>query len=136
MISKKSKYALKALGYLAGRHRSGPVVVSAIANDRNIPLKFLESILLTLKNHHILISKKGQGGGYLLARPPAKITIAEVLRAIDGPIAPLPCVSLNFYEKCEDCNERSCSVRKIMAATRDATLKVLEKKTVQDLVIR
>jgi len=136
MISKKSKYALKALGYLAERHKSGPVVIAAIAEDRQIPLKFLENILLSLKHHNILHSKKGKGGGYVLARAPEKISIAEVLRAIDGPIAPLPCVSINFYEKCDDCNERSCSVRRIMAATRDATLKVLEKSTVRDLVNR
>ena len=134
MISKKSKYALKAVGYLAAKHQSGPVLIAQSSEQRSIPLKFLESILLSLKNQGILRSKKGKGGGYFLSRPPGKITVAEVLRAIEGPIAPLPCVSINFYEKCEDCHERTCGVRRIMAVTRDATLKVLEKSTLIDLI--
>lgn len=136
MISKKSKYALKALGYLAARHGRGPVVIAEISADRKIPQKFLESILLLLRKSNILHSRKGKGGGYILARLPGKITVAEVLRAVEGPIAPLPCVSLNFYEKCADCQERTCGVRRIMANTRDATLKVLEKSTLLDLVDR
>ncbi|MFM9076526.1 MAG: RrF2 family transcriptional regulator, partial [Bacteroidota bacterium] len=90
-------------------------------------------ILLLLKKSNILHSRKGKGGGYILARAPKKITIAEVLRVIDGPIAPLSCVSINFYQRCPDCHEKTCQVKKIMAATRDATLGVLEKRTVQDL---
>jgi Rrf2 family protein len=133
MLSKKTQYALKALGYLASAYGEGPVLISEIANKRNIPVKFLETILLELKKHKILDSKKGKGGGYFLLQPPKKITLATVIRLIGGPIALIPCVSLNFYEKCEDCNEATCGVNKVMAQTRDATLKILEKKTLVDL---
>lgn len=134
MLSKKTQYGLKALGYLAAQHGRGPVLIADIAKQKNIPLKFLEAILLQLKQKGILSSKKGKGGGYYLAAPPKKISIAAAIRLIEGPIAMLPCVSLNFYERCKDCNEATCGLNKIMAATRDATLKVLEKKTIADLI--
>ncbi|MDB5202633.1 MAG: Rrf2 family transcriptional regulator [Ferruginibacter sp.] len=134
MISKKTQYALKALGYLAGQYGKGPVLIADIADNKHIPIKFLESILLQLKQHHILESKKGKGGGYYLAEAPKKTTLAKVIRIVGGPIAMLPCVSLNFYEKCEDCNELNCGLNRIMAQARDATLKVLEKKTLHDLM--
>jgi Rrf2 family protein len=134
MLSKKTQYGLKALGYLAGHYGKGPVLIADIANRKNIPIKFLESILLLLKQNHILDSKKGKGGGYFLPLPPKSINLAKAIRIIDGPIAMLPCVSLNFYEKCKDCDELCCGLNRVMALTRDATLKVLEKKTLQDLV--
>ncbi|MFZ1529876.1 MAG: Rrf2 family transcriptional regulator [Ferruginibacter sp.] len=134
MLSKKAQYGLKALGYLAARYNEGPVLIADIATHKNIPLKFLEAILLELKQHDILESKKGKGGGYFLMMPPNKTTIAKVLRIMEGPIALLPCVSLNFYERCQDCDEKNCGLNKVMALTRDATLKVLEKKTLVDLV--
>lgn len=134
MLSKKTQYALKALGYLAGRYGDGPVLIAEIARKKKIPVKFLESILLQLKQKNILGSKKGKGGGYFLAAPPKKTALATVIRSIDGPIALLPCVSLNFYQRCKDCNETSCGLNKVMALTRDATLKVLEKKTLYDLI--
>ncbi len=134
MLSKKTQYGLKALGYLAEKYGSGPVLIADIAEQKCIPIKFLESILLQLKQHDILESKKGKGGGYYLMQPPKKTSIAQVIRIIGGPIALLPCVSLNFYEKCGDCNEENCGLRKTMAVVRDATLKVLEKKTLCDLV--
>lgn len=134
MLSKKTQYGLKALGYLAARHGKGPVLISEIAKEKKIPIKFLESILLMLKNGKLLESKKGKGGGYFLVLPPNKISIAAALRLIEGPIAMLPCVSLNFYRKCDDCDEKSCALRKVMALTRDATLKILEKKNLQDLI--
>jgi Rrf2 family protein len=134
MLSKKTQYGLKALGYLAAQHGRGPVLIADIAKQKNIPLKFLEAILLQLKQKGILSSKKGKGGGYYLAAPPKKISIAAAIRLIEGPIALLPCVSLNFYERCKDCNEATCGLNKIMAATRDATLKVLEKKNIADLI--
>ncbi|HPH85141.1 MAG TPA: Rrf2 family transcriptional regulator [Ferruginibacter sp.] len=133
MLSKKTQYGLKALGYLASRYGKGPVLIAEIAEQKKIPIKFLENILLQLKVKKILGSKKGKGGGYFLEIDPKKIPIAAALRIIEGPIAMLPCVSLNFYEKCEDCNEKTCGLNKVMAATRDATLKVLEKKTLADL---
>jgi Rrf2 family protein len=134
MISKKTQYGLKALGYLAAHYGKGPVLIADIAEKKKIPIKFLESILLLLKQHDVLESKKGKGGGYFLAHAPKKTTLAAVIRIMGGPIALMPCVSLNFYEKCADCDEEHCGLRKVMAITRDATLKILEKKTLQDLI--
>jgi Rrf2 family protein len=134
MLSKKAQYGLKALGYLAAQYNTSPVLIADIAKDKNIPIKFLESILLDLKKKGILDSKKGKGGGYFLSQNPKKTTIANAIRNIEGPIALLHCVSLNFYEKCKDCNEVTCGLNKIMAQSRDATLKVLEKKTLFDLI--
>jgi Rrf2 family protein len=134
MLSKKTQYGLKALGYLASKYGQGPVLISEIAKKKKIPIKFLESILLQLKNKGVLDSKKGKGGGYFLANAPKKTTLAFAIRIVDGPIAMIPCVSLNFYEKCKDCNEATCGLNKAMAFTRDATLKILEKKTLYDLI--
>ena len=134
MLSKKTQYGLKALGYLAANYGEGPVLISEIAERKKIPIKFLENILLQLKTQGILESKKGKGGGYLLADHPKKTTLAAAIRIIEGPIALLPCVSLNFYQKCEDCDEKIFGLNKVMAATRDATLKVLEKRTLSDLM--
>ncbi|RYD74240.1 MAG: Rrf2 family transcriptional regulator [Sphingobacteriales bacterium] len=134
MISKKTKYALKALGYLAELYGKGPVLIAEISQKKNIPIKFLETILLQLKQKNILDSKKGKGGGYFLASAPKKISLAAVYRIIEGPIAMLPCVSLNFYEKCKDCNELHCGLNRVMLMARDANLKVLEKKTIYDLI--
>lgn len=134
MLSKKTQYGLKALGYLAANYGEGPVLISEIAEKKKIPIKFLENILLQLKTQGVLQSKKGKGGGYFLADNPKKTTLAKAIRIIEGPIALLPCVSLNFYEKCENCDEKTCGLNKVMAATRDATLKVLEKRTLSDLI--
>ena len=134
MLSKKTQYGLKALGYLAANYGEGPMLISEIATKKKIPVKFLENILLLLKTHGILQSKKGKGGGYFLVGNPKKTTLAAAIRIIDGPIAMLPCVSLNFYEKCKDCDEKNCGLNKVMAATRDATLKILEKRTLFDLI--
>lgn len=134
MLSKKTQYGLKALGYLAGKYNDGPVLIAEISKAKKIPIKFLEAILLSLKKNGILDSKKGRGGGYVLAKAPKQTTIADAIRIIDGPIAMLPCVSLHFYERCKDCNEKVCGLNKIMIQTRDATLKVLEKKTLQHLI--
>lgn len=134
MLSKKTQYALKALGYLAAKAGAGPILIAEIARKKKIPLKFLETILLELKQKGILESKKGKGGGYYLLMPPQKISLAAVLRLVGGPIALLPCVSLNFYEKCKDCNEAVCGLNRVMAATRDSTLKILEKKNLTDLI--
>lgn len=103
MISKKAKYALKALKVLTQYEGQGPVLISRIAEEENIPKKFLEAILLELRNHGILFSRKGKGGGYKLRVSPDKISFAQVIRIIDGPIAPTSCVSLHFYVKCDDC---------------------------------
>ncbi|MGV8946568.1 MAG: RrF2 family transcriptional regulator [Lutibacter sp.] len=133
MLSKKTKYGLKALSYLAKQEPNVPVLISNIAESENISKKFLESILLTLKNSGILSSKKGKGGGYYLIKHPAEIKISTVIRMLEGPIAMLPCVSLNYYEKCDDCiSEERCSLNILMAEVRDSTLKILENKTLED----
>ncbi|MEL4306485.1 RrF2 family transcriptional regulator [Joostella sp. CR20] len=134
MLSKKTKYGLKALTYMAKKESKSPVLISEIAEQENISKKFLEIILLQLKNSGFLGSKKGKGGGYYLIREPEKITVASLIRVLEGPIAMLPCVSLNFYEKCDDCkNEEECSLSRLMIEVRDSTLKVLENKTLADL---
>jgi Rrf2 family protein len=109
-------------------------LISEIAERKHIPLKFLENILLELKKEGILDSKKGKGGGYFLKLAPSKIPLARIIRKIDGPIAMLPCVSLYFYERCADCDEHNCGLHDVMILVRDANLKILEKKTVADLV--
>jgi len=134
MLSKKTQYAFKALTYMAEQKNVGPFLIAEIAEKKKIPLKFLESILLELKKAGILNSKKGKGGGYYFNAEPYSISLAAVMRLIEGPIALLPCVSLNFYEKCGDCNEKKCGLNKIMAKVRDKTLGILENQTIADLV--
>ncbi|WP_224489094.1 RrF2 family transcriptional regulator [Robertkochia flava] len=134
MLSKKTKYGLKALTNIARKNSETPVLIADIAEEENISRKFLEIILLQLKNSGFLGSKKGKGGGYYLLKAPENITIAELIRDLEGPIALLPCVSLNFYEKCDDCtDEESCSLSRLMIEVRDSTLKVLEEQTLADL---
>ena len=133
MLSKKSQYAFKALTYLTRFPDRGPILISEISRKEKIPLKFLEIILLELKKAGILGSKKGKGGGYFLVLEPDTVPLSKVMRLIDGPIALLPCVSLNFYEKCKNCDERVCGLNKVMIEVRDATLAVLEKRTLADL---
>jgi len=129
----KTKYGLKALSYLARQEFSVPVLISEISESENISKKFLESILLTLKKNGVLASKKGKGGGYYLLKRPNQIKISTVIRVLEGPIAMLPCVSLNYYEKCDDCdNEEKCSLNRLMVEVRDNTLKILENKTLED----
>lgn len=133
MLSKKSQYAFKALMYLAQNNDKGPVLIAEIAKKKKIPLKFLENILLELKKAGVLESKKGKGGGYYFAVPPSQVPMAKIMRLLDGPIALLPCVSLNFYERCKNCDEKSCGLHDMMVNVRDVTLKVLEKRSVADI---
>lgn len=135
MLSKKTKYGLKALTYLASREHREPTQIAEIAEQENISQKFLESILLTLRRNGLLGSKKGKGGGYYLIKEPTEITMATVMRILEGPIAMVPCVSLNFYEKCDDCpTQDSCSVNKLMLQVRDANLQVYRNTTLADLI--
>ncbi len=133
MLSMKTQYAFKALMYLAQKDSDEPVLISEISEKKNIPLKFLENILLELKKAGILESKKGKGGGYFFNQPPTDVRLAKVMRLIEGPIALLPCVSLNFYQKCKNCDEKSCGLSSVMKEVRDATLAILETKTVYDI---
>ena len=133
MLSKKTKYGLKALSYLAKQEHHVPILIADISESENISKKFLESILLILKKNGILSSKKGKGGGYYLLKKPSEIKVATIIRLLEGPIAMLPCVSINYYEKCDDCkSEAECSLSILMAEVRDSTLKILENKTLAD----
>ena len=135
MLSRKTKYGIKALAFLAKSDTKRPIQISVIAEAENISQKFLESILLTLRKARILSSKKGKGGGYYLLKKPEHIKMADVYRALEGPIAMVPCVSLNFYEKCDDCpDENICSVHNLMLKVRDNTLAIFEKHTLADLI--
>ena len=133
MLSKKTQYALQALSYMVEKHTDDPILIAEIARQKNIPIKFLENILLSLRKAGFLESKKGKHGGYFFAQAPEKIKLSSIFRIIEGPIALLPCVSLNFYEKCADCNEKKCGINKVIAAVRDNTLIILDNKTVADL---
>ena len=111
-----------------------PMLISEIATAERISQKFLESILLTLRKNGFLASKKGKGGGYYLIKPPEEIRVSSIIRILEGPIAMLPCVSLNYYEKCDDCtDEETCSLNRLMAEVRDSTLAILENKTLATL---
>lgn len=134
MLSKKSQYAFKALSYLVEKREAGPVLIAEISKTKNIPLKFLENILLELKKADILDSKKGKGGGYFFKQKPENISFAQIIRLMNGPIAMLSCVSLNFYKKCENCSEDHCGLHDTMAEVRDASLRILENKNLLDLL--
>lgn len=137
MLSKKTKYALKALIYLAKTSEKEPVLIMEIAEKEHIPRKFLEGILLELRNHGYLGSKKGKGGGYYMKEDPATILVVDIIRIMNGPIAYLPCVSLNFYEKCEECvDEKICGIRNIFIELRDKTLQILSENSLADLIKR
>lgn len=135
MLSKKTKYGIKALTFIARQEKGTMVQVATISENENISHKFLESILLTLRKSGILGAKKGKGGGYYLLKPSTEIKMTDVIRTLEGPIAMVPCVSLNYYEKCDDCpDEEACSVHKLMIQVRDNTLQVLRNNTLADLV--
>lgn len=135
MISKKTKYGIKALTYLAKQEHKAPVQISTISKSENISHKFLESILLTLRKSGFLGSKKGKGGGYYLLKAPKDIKMDSVMRSLEGPIAMVSCVSLNFYEKCDDCpDEKACAVYNLMIAVRDSSLHIFNNKSLADLI--
>ena len=135
MLSKKTKYGIKALTFLAKRENKEPVQIEVISKSENISQKFLETILLTLRKNGFLGSKKGKGGGYYLLKNPKDINMATIMRILEGPIALVPCVSLNFYEKCDDCpDENACSVHRLMMEVRDSSLNIFNNRTLADLI--
>jgi Rrf2 family protein len=136
MISQKAKYALRALIALARADTpDATLVIADIAAGQRIPRKFLEQILLDLKRHGIVESRRGKAGGYLLLRKPSEITFGEVLRIVDGPIAPLPCLSRIAYRRCADCSsEERCEIRRVFARVAEATRDVLDDTTIADCV--
>ena len=135
MLSQKAKYALRALLMLARQPQGEMVLVGDIAEEQNVPKKFLELILLELRKHGLLFSQRGRGGGYTLARPAEGITFGQVIRIVDGPIAPLPCASVTGYRRCADCqDERTCEIRKVMRSVRDAMAEILDRTSLADAV--
>ena len=133
MISQKAKYALRALAALARAKDRRPMLIAEIAEQQKIPKKFLEQILLDLKHRGLVMSRRGKEGGYLLLKPAHEITFGEVLRMIDGPIAPLPCLSQTAYRKCDDClSEAECEIRHVFARVADASRQVLFSATIAD----
>ncbi len=137
MLSQKAKYALRALLMLAERPAGEPLLIADIAERQNLPRKFLELILLDLKHHGILHSRRGKNGGYLLARDPAAVTFGEVVRIVDGPLASVLCASQTAYRRCDDCrDETTCAIRKVFRRVRDATAAILDHHTLADALGR
>lgn len=135
MLSKKTKYAINALVYLAKNKDEGPILISTIAEHENIPKKFLETILLDLKNAGYLNSKKGKGGGYYFIKDPSEVNLAEIVRYFDGAIGLLPCVTHKYYEKCDEClDEKTCGIRHAFLAIRNATVEMLKEKTIEKMI--
>ncbi len=135
MLSKKTKYAIRALIALGEQFGGDSMNILSISQQEKIPKKFLEQILLEMRNAGFLYSKKGAGGGYSLLKDPNQINLVQVMRLTGGPIAQLPCVSLNFYQRCEECKEEeTCGIRNTFMSVRDATLKILSETTIADLI--
>ena len=135
MLSQKAKYALRALLALADQGDDEPMLISDIAERHNLPKKFLEQILLDLKHHGLVQSRRGRSGGYALLRPAAEISFGQVVRIIDGPLAPLPCLSRMAYRRCPDCaGEESCAIRRVFARTHQLTTGILDRTTLADAI--
>ena len=135
MLTKKSKYGIKALIFLGKNYGAQPVQIMRIATEEQIPKKFLEQILLELRNAGLLYSVKGAKGGYSLNKDPKDIRLTQVIRLLDGPIALLPCVSLNFYQKCDECkSEEVCAIRDTFVEVRDAMLQILNYTSIADII--
>lgn len=133
MLTKKGKYGLKALVDLASLDPGETAFITEIATRNNIPKKFLDTILLELRNAGILRSKKGPGGGYSLSKPASEIRIGQVIRTLDGPLAPIRCASRTAYEVCDDCNDpETCEVRHSMTLVRDAIADILDTMSLED----
>ncbi len=134
MLTKKAKYGLKAMVYLAGIEPGRTALVNDIATANQIPKKFLDAILAELRNAGFVYSKKGKGGGYTLARIPEEIGVGNIIRVLDGPLAPIQCASKTVYRRCDDCDdEQKCAVRLVMAEARDAIANVLDNKTLAQM---
>ena len=137
MLSKKAKYALKALEYMAENKGNTPLKISQIAEEQNIPQKFLEAILLELRKDGLLRSRLGKTGGYLLNKAPEEIRLGHVIRLLDGPIALVPCVSYKYYAPCEECpDEATCGWRDVFGDVREATNQILDTMSLADVIKR
>lgn len=134
MLTNKAKYGLKAMVHLAGRAPGEMSAVADIASANAIPKKFLDAILVDLRNAGFVSSRKGKGGGYTLAKPAHRIAVGDVVRALDGPLAPIPCASRTHYRRCDDCqDEGGCAVRLMMIKTRDALAAILDRHSLADM---
>jgi Rrf2 family protein len=139
MLTRKGKYGLKAMIALAKDHAhgGGPMLIGDLAEREAIPKKFLENILLSLKHRGLVHSRKGPGGGYQLGRPPDEISVGDIIRTLDGPLALVSCVSQTAYSPCEECvTEKDCAVRRIFQQVRDQTAKILDGTTLKAAATR
>jgi Rrf2 family protein len=137
MLSKKTQYSIVALVSLAKEYQNGPVLISSIAENERIPKKFLEVILLELKNFGIVSSKKGKGGGYYLIKNPAEINLADIIRYFEGAIALLPCVAYKYYESCVFCkDEETCGIRSVIKEVREESVRILKSTSLADILSR
>lgn len=137
MLSKKAKYALQACLSLAGEAPGRPILIADLAERDGIPKKFLEIILLDLRNAGLLASRKGRGGGYYLAKPPRQVMVGQIVRLMDGPLAPVPCVSQTAYQACADCHdEQYCGIRMVMKDVRDAIAGIYDTTSLTDVLER
>jgi Rrf2 family protein len=134
MLTNKAKYGLKAMVHLAGRTPGEMSAVADIAAANAIPKKFLDTILLDLRHAGFVSSRKGKGGGYTLAQPAHAIAVGDVVRALDGPLAPIPCASRAHYRRCDDCqDEDGCAVRLMMIKAREALAAILDRHSLADM---
>ncbi len=134
MLSMKAKYAIRALSVLA-RKDNAMMQIKSIAKEADVPHKFLETIMQDLKSKNIVNSKRGVFGGYFLSKPAGEIKVGDIVRYIDGPLAPIRCASVTAYEKCDDCvDEKTCSIKKVMVKVRNAISDVLDNCYLSDMV--
>jgi Rrf2 family protein len=133
MLTNKGKYGLKAMLHLAGLGDDEIAQVAQIAEANHIPKKFLDQIFGDLRRAGLVHSKKGKAGGYALAKPANEISVGQIIRVLDGPIAPFLCASANFYRPCDDCDEHVCAVRRLMIEARNALSSVLDTQTLADM---
>jgi Rrf2 family protein len=135
MLSKKTKYAIKALALLGKNPAGPPMHITDIARQENIPEKYLGTILGELRNAGLIFSRKGAGGGYALSKRPEDISLVQVIRLTDGPISMVSCASLNYYHRCEECHdEATCGIKTTFVEIRDASLKILYDTSIADLI--
>lgn len=134
MLTMKGKYGLKAMVHLAGCEPGRPELVTAIATENGISKKFLDAILSELRVAGLVKSKKGKGGGYVLAKPASDISVGEIIRILDGPLAPIDCASKGYYRRCLDCtDEQQCTVRRMMLEVREAIARVLDHRSLAEM---
>ena len=133
MLTRKGKYGLKAMTLLAREFGRGPILIGDLAEQEAIPKKFLENILVALKHRGLVHSRKGPHGGYQLSRPPDQISVGDIVRTLDGPLALVSCVSQTAYAPCEECvTEKDCAVRRVFQQVRDETARILDGTTLAD----